>query len=130
MAFQLPNISHSLLIQSPKSPREKFITTTNHLKNSISKSYYLYPYLISSSSSSSLIKLETPPTELDAQDKELASPQVTADNNNNSNNNKQKNDFYVNLGLAVRTLREDLPLLFTKDLNYDIYRYFILQILI
>ncbi|XP_052208396.1 uncharacterized protein LOC127812109 [Diospyros lotus] len=34
----------------------------------------------------------------------------------------QRNDFYVNLGLAVRTLREDLPLLFTKDLNYHIYR--------
>ncbi|GMH07944.1 hypothetical protein Nepgr_009784 [Nepenthes gracilis] len=34
----------------------------------------------------------------------------------------QKNDFYVNLGLAVRTLRDDVPRLFTKDLNYDIYR--------
>lgn len=34
----------------------------------------------------------------------------------------QNDDFYVNLGLAVRTLREDMPLLFTKDLNYDIYR--------
>lgn len=34
----------------------------------------------------------------------------------------QNDDFYVNLGLAVRTLREDIPLLFAKDLNYDIYR--------
>ncbi|WOG97946.1 hypothetical protein DCAR_0417287 [Daucus carota subsp. sativus] len=34
----------------------------------------------------------------------------------------QNDDFYVNIGLAVRTLREDMPLLFTKDLNYDIYR--------
>ncbi|XAR67253.1 hypothetical protein NMG60_11001940 [Bertholletia excelsa] len=33
-----------------------------------------------------------------------------------------KEDFYINLGLAVRTLREDLPLLFAKELNYDIYR--------
>ena len=46
----------------------------------------------------------------------LASPQ----------DNKQhdhRDDFFVNLGLAVWTLREDLPLLFTKNLNYDIYRY-------
>ncbi|KAM7526911.1 hypothetical protein LguiA_016813 [Lonicera macranthoides] len=35
---------------------------------------------------------------------------------------QQRDDFYVNLGLAVRTLREDLPSLFTKDLNYHIYR--------
>ncbi|KAL3578892.1 hypothetical protein D5086_020396 [Populus alba] len=34
----------------------------------------------------------------------------------------QRDEFYVNLGLAVRTLREDLPLLFTEDLNYEIYR--------
>ncbi|XP_051128648.1 uncharacterized protein LOC127249741 [Andrographis paniculata] len=34
----------------------------------------------------------------------------------------QRNQFYLNLGLAVRTLRQDLPLLFTKDLNYNIYR--------
>ncbi|GFP96225.1 hypothetical protein PHJA_001766600 [Phtheirospermum japonicum] len=37
-------------------------------------------------------------------------------------NQDQRNEFYVNLGLAVRTLREDLPLIFSKDLNYDIYR--------
>lgn len=35
-----------------------------------------------------------------------------------------RQDFYINLGLAVRTLRHDYPLLFTTDLNYDIYRYF------
>ncbi|KAL0909370.1 hypothetical protein M5K25_020232 [Dendrobium thyrsiflorum] len=34
----------------------------------------------------------------------------------------RKNDFYLNLGVAVRTLRDDLPSLFSKDLNYDIYR--------
>ncbi|KAJ6322473.1 hypothetical protein OIU77_012338 [Salix suchowensis] len=33
-----------------------------------------------------------------------------------------RDEFYVNLGLAFRTLREDLPLLFTEDPNYDIYR--------
>ena len=39
------------------------------------------------------------------------------------NQQQQRNNFDLNLGLAVRTLREDLPLLFAKDLNYDIYRY-------
>ncbi|KAL8205591.1 hypothetical protein R6Q57_009142 [Mikania cordata] len=33
-----------------------------------------------------------------------------------------RQDFYVNLGVAVRTLRHDLPLIFSKDLNYEIYR--------
>eukprot|EP00252_Welwitschia_mirabilis_P026907 TRINITY_DN9007_c0_g1_i1.p1 TRINITY_DN9007_c0_g1~~TRINITY_DN9007_c0_g1_i1.p1 ORF type:complete len:252 (+),score=7.12 TRINITY_DN9007_c0_g1_i1:130-885(+) len=33
-----------------------------------------------------------------------------------------EDDYYVNLGTAIRTLREQLPLLFTKDLTYDIYR--------
>eukprot|EP01018_Ginkgo_biloba_P028875 Gb_20661 [translate_table: standard] len=37
-------------------------------------------------------------------------------------NNKEQNDYYVNLGSAIRTLREELPLLFSKDLSYDIYR--------
>ncbi|KAL2471918.1 Pentatricopeptide repeat-containing protein [Abeliophyllum distichum] len=36
----------------------------------------------------------------------------------------EKDDFFVNLGLAVRTLREELPSIFAKDLNYDIYRHF------
>ncbi|XP_058218559.1 uncharacterized protein LOC131329460 [Rhododendron vialii] len=49
------------------------------------------------------------------------SPNTTTTHHNDDNNN-QKSDFYVNLGLAVRTLREDMPLLFTKDLNYNIYR--------
>lgn len=34
-----------------------------------------------------------------------------------------KDDFYVNCGAAIRNLREELPALFYKDLNYDIYRY-------
>ncbi|CAN8240437.1 unnamed protein product [Cochlearia groenlandica] len=39
-----------------------------------------------------------------------------------SNKHVTKDEFYINLGLAVRTLREDMPLPFTKDLNYNIYR--------
>lgn len=34
----------------------------------------------------------------------------------------EKQDFYVNIGYAIRTLREELPTMFYKDLTYDIYR--------
>ncbi|XP_051125488.1 uncharacterized protein LOC127247605 [Andrographis paniculata] len=34
----------------------------------------------------------------------------------------RRDDFYVNLGSAVRILREDLPMAFSKDLDYSIYR--------
>lgn len=30
-------------------------------------------------------------------------------------------DYYANLGDAIRTLREDIPLLFQRELNFDIY---------
>ncbi|PWA44462.1 hypothetical protein CTI12_AA526260 [Artemisia annua] len=33
-----------------------------------------------------------------------------------------RQEFYVNVGVAVRTLRHDLPLLFSEDLDYGIYR--------
>lgn len=33
-----------------------------------------------------------------------------------------RSEFYLNLGMAVRTLREDMPAIFSKDLNYEIYR--------
>lgn len=119
MAFHLPNTSHSssslVILQSTtkSSFKEKLVTTTT-----------TYQKLNHNNNNPSL-KLEIPPQTVDAQpDKELSTSKLTStDNSNNSNNNKQKkNDFYVNVGLAVRTLREDLPLLFSKDLNYDIYR--------
>eukprot|EP00879_Flechtneria_rotunda_P000506 GHRR01000610.1.p1 GENE.GHRR01000610.1~~GHRR01000610.1.p1 ORF type:complete len:344 (+),score=81.40 GHRR01000610.1:198-1229(+) len=31
-------------------------------------------------------------------------------------------DYYANVGDAIRTLREDIPQLFERELNYDIYR--------
>ncbi|PAN40066.1 hypothetical protein PAHAL_7G289300 [Panicum hallii] len=34
----------------------------------------------------------------------------------------QRSDFYLNLGTAVRTLRDDLPDIFVREPNYDIYR--------
>eukprot|EP01026_Neomeris_dumetosa_P047565 TRINITY_DN4089_c0_g1_i6.p3 TRINITY_DN4089_c0_g1~~TRINITY_DN4089_c0_g1_i6.p3 ORF type:complete len:286 (-),score=17.01 TRINITY_DN4089_c0_g1_i6:286-1143(-) len=35
---------------------------------------------------------------------------------------EKQEDFYVNLGYAIRTLREEIPILFYQDLTYDIYR--------
>lgn len=34
----------------------------------------------------------------------------------------QRSDFYLNLGTAVRTLRDDLPAVFVREPSYDIYR--------
>ncbi|KAH7441264.1 hypothetical protein KP509_03G031300 [Ceratopteris richardii] len=34
----------------------------------------------------------------------------------------KKQEFHVNVGFAIRTLREELPYMFYKDLSYDIYR--------
>lgn len=31
-------------------------------------------------------------------------------------------DYYANVGDCIRTLREDIPILFDHDITYDIYR--------
>ncbi|PIA37684.1 hypothetical protein AQUCO_03000319v1 [Aquilegia coerulea] len=108
MAFLISNLSPSPLFQTTKLDK----LTTHQTK---------LTHLISVSSSNSSLcpvtKLESPPTVRGSQDKgDFPSSQ------GNNNNQDNKNDFYVNLGLAVRTLREDMPLLFSKDLNYNIYR--------
>ncbi|CAI8607612.1 unnamed protein product [Vicia faba] len=35
---------------------------------------------------------------------------------------KEKENYYVNMGYAIRTLREEFPDLFYKELSFDIYR--------
>lgn len=35
---------------------------------------------------------------------------------------EKSSDYFANVGDAIRTLREDIPMLFQKDLNYEIYR--------
>lgn len=101
MAYILPNLSPTLL--QPKD------------KPSASASAILLP-LSSLPTSTTLpqTKLEPPPPRGLAQANRTPGAQ--------DKQQDQRNDFYVNLGLAVRTLREDLPLIFTKDLNYEIYR--------
>lgn len=42
---------------------------------------------------------------------------------------ENKQNYYVNMGHAVRCLREELPSLFYKEPNFDIYR-LILEILV
>lgn len=36
--------------------------------------------------------------------------------------NDDEKDFHANVGRAIRTLREEIPLLFVEDFTYDIYR--------
>lgn len=106
MAFLLPNLSPSLLSQTKSSPKDRVFRHPIIAKHN---SVTLYPLALSSAVTSLQI-----PTLQDAQ---VKTPPGAQDNKQH-----EKDDFYVNLGLAVRTLREDLPILFTRDLNYDIYR--------
>ncbi|KAK7324138.1 hypothetical protein VNO77_27660 [Canavalia gladiata] len=99
MAFLLPNFQPSLLAQS-KSKDKTFYQTISTPKPT---SQFPISSFISSSFSLQI------PT---AQVGQINTPQ----------DKQLKDEFYLNLGLAVRTLREDLPLIFIKDLNYDIYR--------
>ncbi|KAJ4733996.1 plant/protein (DUF2358) [Rhynchospora pubera] len=103
MSFLLPKLSTSSLL----SHHTKFSQTppTN-------------PIIPSSSSPSSLY-LQTKLTALQEKPHLTQAPDQRSSQGNNKN---QKDDFYLNLGIAVRTLRDDLPSLFVRDLNYDIYR--------
>lgn len=103
MAFVLPNLSPALLqLQSKDKPSN---STIHHQTSLLTKP--------TSSIISPLTKLlDSPPNRVGQVNQAPPGGQK-----------HQNDDFYVNLGLAVRTLREDKPLLFAKDLNYDIYRY-------
>lgn len=76
--------------------------------------------LLKGTPSSALTKLETPPVRHAQDNKDRAVAPTAQDKKEEE---KKKDDFYLNLGTAVRTLREDLPLLFSRDLNYEIYRF-------
>ncbi|PPD87506.1 hypothetical protein GOBAR_DD15560 [Gossypium barbadense] len=39
-----------------------------------------------------------------------------------SKEEEEKQDYYVNMGYAIRTLREELPDIFYRELSFDIYR--------
>ena len=40
-----------------------------------------------------------------------------------SKEEEEKQNFYVNVGYAIRALREEFPGVFYRELSYDIYRY-------
>ncbi|KAH0919139.1 hypothetical protein HID58_026799 [Brassica napus] len=112
MAFLLPNLSPSFLLQTGKSLKEKPISTHSLSISSSSSSSNSYEFEEGSLSLLSL-PVQAPPAP-GAQVKTMPSEQ-------DKHQQHGKDEFYINLGLAIRTLREDLPLLFSKDLNYDIY---------
>jgi len=99
MAFLLPNLQPSLLAQSKSKDKSNL-----HQNQTLSPQKPTSHFPLSSSS-------------LHASTAQVAQLSTTQDNKH------PKDEFYLNLGLAVRTIREDLPLIFIKDLNYDIYRY-------
>lgn len=41
-----------------------------------------------------------------------------------SKEEEEKQNYYVNMGYAIRTLREELPALFYRELSFDIYRFY------
>ncbi|XP_073308388.1 uncharacterized protein [Primulina huaijiensis] len=105
MAYILPNLSPTLL-----QPKDKLSAIVLHQASSSLSTLSS----VSISATSPQTKLEPPPP------RGLA--QVNRTQGVQDKKQDERNDFYVNLGSAVRTLREDLPVIFTKDLNYDIYR--------
>lgn len=113
MAFLLPNLSPSFLLQTGKSLKDKPISN-QALSSSSSSSSNSNEFEEDSLSLLSL-SVQAPP---------VRGAQVKTRPSAQDKHQHGKDEFYINLGLAVRTLREDLPLLFTKDLNYDIYRFF------
>lgn len=40
-----------------------------------------------------------------------------------SKEEEDKQNYYVNMGYAIRTLREEFPGIFYKELSFDIYRF-------
>lgn len=112
MAFLLPNLSPSILRQTGKSPNLKPIFSQS-ISSSSSSSSVSYEFEEDNLSTLSLSSVQSPP---------LPDAQVKTTPTAKDKQNQDRNEFYINLGVAVRTLREDLPLIFTRDLNYDIYR--------
>lgn len=41
-----------------------------------------------------------------------------------SKEEEEKHNYYVNMGYAIRTLREEFPALFYRELSFDIYRFY------
>lgn len=46
----------------------------------------------------------------------------------NEEEEEEKRNYYLNTGYAIRTIREEFPSLFYKELSFDIYRFEILII--
>ncbi|XP_020575739.1 uncharacterized protein LOC110021542 [Phalaenopsis equestris] len=114
MAFFHLNLSPTAPLPLPRPSQSYLRKPPIHLNSTIL------------SRSSPLTKLEPPPLLEPPHDKSPASKDQHATPPLRPRlrppSHGRKNDFYLNVGVAVRTLRDDLPSLFSKDLNYDIYR--------
>lgn len=48
---------------------------------------------------------------------------TTPPSSQHSNDEEEKRNYYLNMGYAIRTLREEFPALFYKELSFNIYRF-------
>lgn len=53
----------------------------------------------------------------------MAEPATASPSTKPSKEEEQKRDYYLNMGYAIRTIREDFPALFYRELSFDIYRF-------
>ncbi|CAL1398690.1 unnamed protein product [Linum trigynum] len=53
---------------------------------------------------------------------QFSAPVVKQGSKRSNEEEEEKQNYYVNMGHAIRTLREELPDLFYKELSFDIYR--------
>jgi len=109
MAFLLSNLKPSLLPQTKSKPISQTLSSAKTTTSQTTSLFF-------TSCATPLSTLQTPTAQV-----ALGSTPTTGAKDEHQ---QQKDEFYLNLGVAVRTLREDMPLIFVKDLNYDIYRWF------
>ncbi|XP_057948865.1 uncharacterized protein LOC131144319 [Malania oleifera] len=108
MAYLLPNLPPAVLRQSNKAAQTCLLSPLPQPKPTLT-AHTLSPL--------ATLQASPPPPP--------PPPPLPITQSPTSQNNKKhdaNNNFYANLGVAVRTLREDLPALFSRDLNYNIYR--------
>ncbi|KAG0480150.1 hypothetical protein HPP92_011008 [Vanilla planifolia] len=108
MALFLP--SHSSALLPLQSSHRTLRKTPTHV--CVSSSTVTLP----------LTKLKSPPALEPSHDRTTETHDKSSSSASPSPPDRRNSDFYVNLGVAVRTLREDIPSVFSKDLNYNIYR--------
>lgn len=114
MALLVPEISSVFSNRNPNQKRFRFVTN-NEKFGSKSRS----TVRVCSGIKDSLVRT----SELDRNVRSYGqfSAPVKQDSKP-SKEDEEKQEYYVNMGYAIRTLREEFPELFFRELSFDIYR--------